>query len=93
MTDGGCAASSRPLDRDSDLTDAFAAGEAAQSVRDADYLDAFAARLIAGPRKREAWEAPISAHQHDPEFARNAGQLIQGLAQSIRAGLADSDGD
>jgi hypothetical protein len=92
MTDGGCASSSRELDR-CDLDDAFAAGEAAQRVRHADYLDAFAARLIAGPRKRESWEAPISPHQHDPAFARDAGTLITGLAQSIRAGIADSDGD
>ena len=90
MTDGGCAASALPdLQGEWSAQEAFVAGSASQRTKDADYLDAFAARLIAGPRKRAAWEAPISAHQHDPEFARNAGQLIQGLAQSIRAGLAD----
>ena len=91
MSDGGCVSNQRALDR-CDLTDSFAAGAAAQRVRDADYLDAFARRLIEGPRKRETWETPISAEQHDPDFARPAAQLITGMAQTIRAGLSDADG-
>jgi len=78
MTDGGCAASSRPFDRDSDLTDAFAAGEAAQSARNADYLDAYAAKL---------------GERYDPDTAGTLEAIIAGLATTIRAGLADSDGD
>lgn len=93
MTDGGCAASSRPLERDGDLIHAFAAGEAAQKVRDADFVDAFAERLRAGPRKRASWEKPISPHQHDQDFAVRAAALINGLAQSIRTGLTDSEGE
>lgn len=43
MTDGGCAASSRPLDRDIGLTDALAE----QRGRYADYIDAFATKIAA----------------------------------------------
>lgn len=78
MTDGGCAASSRPLDRDTDLTDAFAAGEAAQKARHADYLDAYAGKL---------------GERYDPDTAGTLKPIIAGLAATIRAGLADSDGD
>jgi hypothetical protein len=45
----------------------------------------------AGPRPRAAWEAPINPNQHDREFASAAAALIQGLASSIRAGLAGED--
>jgi hypothetical protein len=78
MTDGGCAASSRPLERDSDLTDAFAAGCASQTVRHADYLDAYAAQL---------------GERYDADTAGTLKPIIAGLATTIRAGIADSDGD
>jgi hypothetical protein len=79
MTDGGCAASSLPnLCGDWDPQDAFAAGCAAQTTRHADYLDAYAAQL---------------GERYDADTAGTLKPIIAGLATTIRAGIADSDGD
>lgn len=80
MTDGGCAASSRPLDRRftaASLELARVDGAIAQRRIDADYIDAFAAKIAA---------------RFDPDTAGTIKPIIAGLATTIRAGIPDPDG-
>lgn len=77
MTDGGCVSNQRPIERDTDLTDAFAAGEAAQRARTADYLDDYARRM---------------GERFDPDTAGTVKPIVLGLASTIRAGIHDPDG-